>query len=101
MKITSINNRKNMKKFIKCEEVGRLAELAADYVKKTDGRKVVITLDMSYSGDKTVEFSILEARGWPTLAVTNYFLEPESATAVEALNECLAKAENRENEIQE
>lgn len=90
-----------MKKIIKSEEVGRLAELAADYVKKTEGRKAVITIDVNYSGERTVEFSIAETRGWATLASQEYFLEPEAATAAEALNECLTKAENRIEEVEE
>lgn len=100
MEIHIIEQRKDMKKILKNEEVGRLAELAADYVKKTDGRKVVITLDTAYSGEKVVEVSVSEARGWATLASKEYFLEPESATAAEALDECLKQADNREEEIQ-
>ncbi len=87
-----------MKKIIKNEEVGRLAELAADYVKKNDDRRIVLTLDKAYSGDKFLRITISDTHTWHELSSAEYLLEPESATAAGAFNEALEKADKHEEE---
>lgn len=89
-----------MKKILKNEEVGRLAELAADYVKKNDDRRIVLTLETSYSGEKILNVSIKNTRTWIDLSSVEYFLEPESATAAGAFSEVLEEADKHEKEVE-
>lgn len=90
-----------MKKIIKNEEVGRLAELAADYVKKNDDKRIVLTLDKDYSGDKFLRITISEARTWRELSSEEYLFEPESATAAGAFSEVLEEADKHKEEGEE
>lgn len=90
-----------MKKILKNEEVGKLAELAADYVKKNDDRRIVLTLDKTFSGDKFLRITISDARTWHELSSAEYFLETEPATAAGAFSEVLEEADNHEEEVEE
>ncbi len=89
-----------MRKIVKNEEVGRLAELAADYVKKNNDKRISLILDTSYSGDKTLTVSILDARTWETLSSEEFFLEPEHAAAAEMFNDVLEEANKRRGEAE-
>lgn len=91
-----------MRKIVKNEEVGRLVELAADYVRKNNDKRISLILDTSYSGDKILTVSILDARTWETLSSEEFFLEPESVTAAGIFNDVLDKSnKHKEKESHE
>lgn len=90
-----------MRKILKNEEVGRLVELSADYVRKNNDKRISLILDTSYSGDKTLTVSILDARTWETLSSEEFFLEPEPVTAAEIFNDVLEEANKRREEVEE
>lgn len=82
-----------MEKILKNEEIGRLAELAADYVRRSENRRVTLTIDRNYSGAKSIRVSVSKSSSWSELAAEEYLLEPEVSTAAEALNGLLSASD--------
>lgn len=74
-----------MKKILTMEEIGRLAELAADFVRRTEDRRVLLSIDRNYSGETVMSLAVFQSKTWRTLASDEYLLEPETTTAAEAL----------------
>lgn len=92
---------KDMEKILKNEEIGRLAELAADYVRKSENRRVTLTFDRNYSGSKFLRVSVSKSSSWSELASGEYLLEPEVATAAEALSGILSEADGKSETVEE
>lgn len=90
-----------MEKILKNEEIGRLAELAADYVRKSENRKVTLTIDRNYSGSQSIKVSVAKSSSWTELASEEYLLEPEVSTAAEALNGILSEADRKPETVEE
>ena len=90
-----------MEKILKNEEIGRLAELAADYVRKSENRSVTLTFERNYSGSKSLRVSVSKSSNWSELASREYLLEPEVATAAEALSGILSEADGKSETVEE